>query len=210
MASKKLSDSRSGFPALLADVKQRIQTTQTRAVLAVNSELVRLYWDIGHIIAQRQKRAGWGAGVIPRLVQELKNEMPELKGFSERNIGRMIAFYKQYPDPSSILPQAVAELAGCSVLPRTGAGMDRSEKVPQPVAKLASDIKLPQAAAHMTDSLLWLVPWAHQVIIMDKVHDLAARRKKKALTHDRGAQKANGRRRKVRCCYRRYLEGVRV
>jgi predicted nuclease of restriction endonuclease-like (RecB) superfamily len=178
MASKKrkLYDVRSGFPALLADVKQRIQTAQTRAMLAVNSELVRLYWDIGHIIAQRQKRAGWGAGVIPRLAQELKNEMPELKGFSERNIGRMIAFHRQYPDPSSILPQAVAELAECPVLPRTGAGMDGSEKVPQPVAKLASDIKLPQAAAHMTDSLLWLVPWAHHVILMDKVHDLAARR----------------------------------
>jgi len=151
MANKRraLFDVRSGFPALLADVKQRIQTVQTRALLAVNSELVRLYWDIGHIIAQRQKRAGWGAGVIPRLAQELKNEMPELKGFSERNIGRMIAFHRQYPDPSSILPQAVA--------------------------KLASDIKLPQAAAHETDSLLWLVPWAHHVILMDKVHDLAAR-----------------------------------
>ena len=117
---------RSDFAALLADVKQRIEASnpQTRAVLAVNAELVRLYWDIGCIIEERQKREGWGAAVIPRLAQELKNELPDLKGFSERNIKRMLAFYREYPDPgvncatigwlqlaaSSISPQAVAKL----------------------------------------------------------------------------------------------------
>jgi len=90
---------RAGFAALLADVKGRIQTAQTRAVLAVNSELVRLYWDIGRIICKRQKHEGWGAAVIPRLALKLKNELPELKGFSERNIDRMIAFHRSYPDP---------------------------------------------------------------------------------------------------------------
>ena len=61
------------FPRLLAEIKQRIQTAQTRAVLAVNSELVHLYWDIGRIIDDRQQREGWGAAVIPRLALELKN-----------------------------------------------------------------------------------------------------------------------------------------
>ena len=142
-----------GLPAdyatLLAEVKQRIQTAQTRAVLAVNSELVRLYWDIGQIINERQKREGWGAAVVPRLASELKNEMPELKGFSERNIGRMIAFYRSYPEPSIILPQ--------------------------PVAKMSCPEKLPQPVAQLSGSLLWLLPWAHHVILMDKVADLTAR-----------------------------------
>ena len=60
------------FGALLADVKNRIQTAQMRASLAVNAELVRLYWDIGRIIAERQRQEGWGAAVIPRLSRELK------------------------------------------------------------------------------------------------------------------------------------------
>ena len=60
--------------------------------MTVNSELVRLYWDIGHMIDARQRHEGWGAGVIPRLARELKNEMPELKGFSERNIVYLIRF----------------------------------------------------------------------------------------------------------------------
>jgi hypothetical protein len=58
MAGKKLSK-KNDFAALLADVKGRIQSDQTRAVLAVNAELVRLYWDIGRIIADRQQREGW-------------------------------------------------------------------------------------------------------------------------------------------------------
>ncbi len=113
---------RSDFAALLADVKGRIQDAQIRAVCAVNAELVRLYWDIGRIIADRQLREGWGAAVIPRLSRELKNELPELKGFSERNIDRMIAFYRAYPDPAGFSPPAVAK----SLL---------QEKVPQVVAK---------------------------------------------------------------------------
>lgn len=149
MPSKNQLD-RKSFVALLADVKLRIQTAQTRAMLAVNSELVRLYWDIGRMIDARQKLEGWGAGVIPRLAAELKNEMPELKGFSERNIGRMIAFHREYPDPPAILPQAVA--------------------------KLPENAILPQAAAKFDRSLLWEIPWFHHVVLMEKVKDLAARR----------------------------------
>jgi predicted nuclease of restriction endonuclease-like (RecB) superfamily len=157
--ARKAAIVRDHFAALLADVKARIQAAQTRAVLAVNAELVRLYWDIGRVIHQRQQREGWGAAVIPRLAAALKNELPEVKGFSERNIKRMLAFYRDYPDPAVIVPQAVAQLPG----PR---------KVPQPVAQLP-------------DSLLWSVPWAHHVILMDKVPDLPTRRwyMEQALAH---------------------------
>src|SRR5256885_16651771 len=85
------------YPALLADIKQRVRHAQTHAMLAVNAELIRLYWDIGALIDQRQKREGWGAAVIPRLAKDLHNELPEEKGFSERNIKRMLAFYREYP-----------------------------------------------------------------------------------------------------------------
>ena len=47
-------------------------------MLAVNTEHVLLYWDIGRIINGRQQREGWGAAVIPRLAAELKNELPDL------------------------------------------------------------------------------------------------------------------------------------
>ncbi len=96
-------------------------------MLTVNAELVRLYWDIGRIIAQRQRKEGWGAAVIPRLARELHNELPDIKGFSERNIDRMIAFFRAYPEPSDFSPPAVAKLSIPS-------------KAPQPVANMHAQI----------------------------------------------------------------------
>lgn len=149
------------FGALLADVKNRIQTAQARAVLTVNAELVRLYWDIGRIIAQRQRKEGWGAAVIPRLARELHNELPDIKGFSERNIDRMIAFFRAYPEPSDFSPPPVAKLSIPS-------------KAPQPVTNLPAQI-MQEPLAQSIDSLIWRIPWAHHVIIMEKIKDTTVR-----------------------------------
>lgn len=151
------------FGALLADVKNRIQIAQTRAVLAVNSELVRLYWDIGRIIDARQKHEGWGAAVIPRLAADLKNELPEIKGFSERNIKRMLSFFRAYPDPESIVPQPVAQL-------------QVPEQVPQPAAQYAPALMVNCSVAPAGESLLWGIPWFHHIVLMEKVKNLDIRR----------------------------------
>jgi predicted nuclease of restriction endonuclease-like (RecB) superfamily len=102
------------FPNLLKQIKARIQQAQTRAILALNAELVRLYWDIGVLIDARQQQEGWGAGVIPRLARELRNELPKEKGYSERNIKLMVQFAHEYPDAfaplTSIGQPAVAQL----------------------------------------------------------------------------------------------------
>ena len=114
------------YPVLLADIKQRIGQAQTRAVLAVNAELIRLYWEIGQMLDARQKIEGWGAAVIPRLAQDIGNELPEVKGFSERNIKRMLAFYREYR-ALAFVPQPVAQ-------------MPPPEKVPQPVALFPAEL----------------------------------------------------------------------
>ena len=54
---------------------------------------------------------GWGSGVIPRLARDIRNELPEVKGFSERNIGYMIRFAREY-GTSPILQRPVAKLGG--------------------------------------------------------------------------------------------------
>jgi predicted nuclease of restriction endonuclease-like (RecB) superfamily len=173
-----------GFPRLLKEVKARIQQAQTRAVLSANAELVRLYWDIGRMIDQRQEREGWGAAVIPRLARELRNELPEIKGFSERNIGRMIAFYREYPGPGAILPQAAAKLTRSPVSPppvaklaaepkvqQPAAQLRDAEKMPQVAAKLELPRDVPQAVAQLPDSILWAIPWFHHVLLVEKVKD---------------------------------------
>lgn len=73
--------------------------------------MIAMYWDIGCLIQQRRGEEGCGAGVIPRLAVDIKNELPEIKEFSERNIGYIIRFGGEY-GMRPILQRAVAKLAG--------------------------------------------------------------------------------------------------
>ena len=104
-----LMDPPSGYADWLADLKGRIHTAQQRATLAVNRELVLLYWQIGRDILQRQAAQGWGAKVIERLAQDLRVAFPEMKGFSRANLMYMRAFAQAWPD-AEIVQQAVGQL----------------------------------------------------------------------------------------------------
>ena len=81
-----------GYEEFLRDLKQRIREAQVRAALAVNRELVLLYWGIGREILARQQQQGWGARVIDRLAADLRHAFPEMTGFSPRNLKYMRAF----------------------------------------------------------------------------------------------------------------------
>ncbi|AKP92022.1 PDDEXK nuclease domain-containing protein [Achromobacter ruhlandii] len=98
-----------GYAAWLTDLKGRIHTAQQRAALAVNRELVELYWQIGRDILVRQAEQGWGAKVIERLAHDLRTAFPEMKGFSPRNLKYMRAFAEAWPD-GEIVQQAAAQL----------------------------------------------------------------------------------------------------
>jgi predicted nuclease of restriction endonuclease-like (RecB) superfamily len=98
-----------GYADWLADLKDRIHTAQQRATLAVNRELVLLYWQIGGDILARQSAQGWGAKVIERLAHDLRTAFPEMKGFSRANLMYMRAFAQAWPD-AAIVQQAVGQL----------------------------------------------------------------------------------------------------
>ena len=87
-----------GYADWLVDLKARIHIAQQRAALAVNRELVLLYWQIGRDILARQAEQGWGAKVIERLSHDLRTAFPEMKGFSPRNLKYMRAFAEAWPD----------------------------------------------------------------------------------------------------------------
>ena len=86
------------YATWLMELKARIHGAQQRATLAVNCELVLLYWQIGRDILDRQGREGWGTKVIERLAQDLRNAFPEMKGFSPRNLKYMRTFAEAWPD----------------------------------------------------------------------------------------------------------------
>ncbi|MDO8343003.1 MAG: PDDEXK nuclease domain-containing protein [Cellvibrio sp.] len=93
-----LTPSPEGYADWLAGLKARIHTAQQHATLAVNRELVLLYWHIGRDILDRQLAQGWGAKVIERLAQDLRTSFPDIKGFSPRNLKYMRTFAEAWPD----------------------------------------------------------------------------------------------------------------
>lgn len=97
------------YAALLNGLKQRIRTAQVKAALAVNQELVLLYWQIGREILARQQQQGWGSKVIDRLAQDLKREFPDIKGFSPRNLKYMRAFAEAWPN-QAMVQEALAQI----------------------------------------------------------------------------------------------------
>jgi predicted nuclease of restriction endonuclease-like (RecB) superfamily len=104
----------------LNDLKERIRAAQVRAAVAVNRELVLLYWSIGRDILTRQKEQGWGSKVIDRLAADLRREFPEMTGFSPRNLKYMRAFAEAWPN-ESIVQQAAAQIPwfhNCVILDR--------------------------------------------------------------------------------------------
>jgi predicted nuclease of restriction endonuclease-like (RecB) superfamily len=98
-----------GYADWLAELKQRIHAAQQRATLAVNRELVLLYWQIGQDILARQASQGWGSKVVDRLARDLRNAFPDMKGFSPRNLKYMRAFAEAWPD-GEFVQAALAQL----------------------------------------------------------------------------------------------------
>lgn len=147
------------YPRLLTALKSRIQAARVQAHVAINRERTLLYWDIGRAILQRQDEEGWGTAVIPRLARDLKDAFPEMDGFSERSLGRMIRFAREYGSPS-VLPQAVAKLADIP------ADHDPVVILPQAVAKSPADDPLP-----VLQQLAAEIPWGHNITLLEKVKE---------------------------------------
>ncbi len=93
----------------LEELKARIHAARQRATLAVNRELILLYWQIGRDILARQAEQGWGAKVIDRLSHDLRTAFPEMKGFSPRNLKYMRAFAAAWED-AVIVQELLAQL----------------------------------------------------------------------------------------------------
>jgi len=161
--SKPISPAIAGnYAGLLADIKQRIRTAQVRTAMAGNASMLMLYWEIGGVLAERQKNEGWGAAILPRLATDLHNDLPEVKGFSARNLRLMIQFFDEYPAFGPIWQRAVAKLSDYPI---------GGKKGPSPVSQLS---------AESDDAQIWQravaqLTWAHNVILIQKVKDLPTR-----------------------------------
>ncbi|SCG09752.1 Protein of unknown function, partial [Streptomyces sp. Ncost-T6T-2b] len=69
-----------GFLDMVDDLKTIVRGAHVRAQLKVNTEMLRMYWEIGRTILERQRGEKWGTKVIERIATELKTEFPQQRG----------------------------------------------------------------------------------------------------------------------------------
>lgn len=101
----------SEFKSWVSQLKKDIRSAQVKAVIKVNTELLRLYWRMGSDICEKQKSATWGDGWLKELSRELMAEFPDMKGFSYRNLRYIRQWYEFYNQQLVIWQQPVAQIS---------------------------------------------------------------------------------------------------
>lgn len=88
--------------AAFGEVVGLIRAARQRAVHAVNTELIDLYWRIGKYVHERIEADGWAMGTVEHLAAHIARIEPGLRGFSAPNLWRMRQFYEAYPVPEKL------------------------------------------------------------------------------------------------------------
>jgi len=100
----------SDYKTFLKEIKSRITSSQIKAAIAVNEELLRLYWDLAQMILVKQEASSWGDGLLAQIGADLKSEFPDMKGFSLTNLKYMKQWYIFWTTQTSISQQVVDQL----------------------------------------------------------------------------------------------------
>ncbi|KAA5539045.1 PDDEXK nuclease domain-containing protein [Adhaeribacter rhizoryzae] len=129
----------------LAELKNRIQVSQLKAAVKVNTDLILLYWQLGKEIVEKQQAANWGEALIEQLSKDLSSSFPEMKGFSRTNLFYVRKWYLFYSQEQELVPQLVGQLSEITQLNR------EQELIPQ---------------------LVGLIPWGHNREIITKCADV--------------------------------------
>ena len=139
----------------LTDVKMRIKQTQIKAAIKVNTELIRLYWDLGHDIVAHQMETSWGSRFFEQLSMDLKKEFPDIKGFSYSNLKYCKQFYLFYTQDISIRQQLVGEIPQQLVV--------ESQTVNNKIDMIAQ-----QLVEQLENHSIFQIPWGHHIHIFSK------------------------------------------
>ncbi|REG87084.1 PDDEXK nuclease domain-containing protein [Algoriphagus antarcticus] len=155
----------------IESLKQKIKSAQLKASIAVNEEMIRLYWDIGKSIVEKQESFAWGSKVVEQLAKDLKRDLPDTNGFSRTNLFAMRKFYSFFKE-SELIHQAGGQV-------RIGDFSESSSIVQQDVGQIentGSNLNNPivqQAVGQLTpNSVLCKIPWGHHIVILNKTQSI--------------------------------------
>jgi len=100
----------SDFFEWITMLKVKIQSARNKLAFSINSQVLELYWEIGRDISEKQQKSGWGSNFVEKVAEELKQDFPEIKGFSRRNIYAILQWYRFYSEKYQFVPQVVAQI----------------------------------------------------------------------------------------------------
>lgn len=140
-----------GYAEWQKGIEQLIEISKLRAAINVNADTLKLYWNIGNSILQKQKEKGWGKKVIEQLSKDLTNRFPNDRGYSVRNLGYMKYFAQEYPD-FPILQVPLAKLKGQAI-------------------RQVSLAKLGDKEQEFVQVPLAQITWYHHISLLSKVKD---------------------------------------
>jgi predicted nuclease of restriction endonuclease-like (RecB) superfamily len=135
----------------IQELKQKFQSSQIKASIAVNSTLLEFYWNLGSDIVEKQKEFNWGSDFLKQLSKDLSNEFPDIKGFSVTNLSYIRRWVLFYIEDYNIA---------------TTCGENQKSKSPQLVAKLEKK-DWQQIVAKLI-----IIPWGHNRVIISKCKDV--------------------------------------
>lgn len=133
------NDSR--YQSRIADISKRFRSSQIRAAMKVNDEMLRFYWSLGRDISRLSENAVYGSGLYKQVSADLTKRLPDVKSFSVTNLHYMVWFYELYRN-----------------LPQLGVNSDCHPAMPS--FTVESFENLPHE--------IFLIPWGHQKLIIDK------------------------------------------
>lgn len=84
------------YQSLLSEIKSRLKKAQLRAIVVVNHEMIKFYWEVGKLIIERQETAKWGDKLYKVLSKDLIQNFPDTDGFSVTNLRNMRRFSEHY------------------------------------------------------------------------------------------------------------------
>jgi predicted nuclease of restriction endonuclease-like (RecB) superfamily len=147
------------YKVWIKSLKDKIRSAQLKAAIAVNAEMIMLYWEIGKSIVEAQANQQWGDKVIEQMAKDLKLELPETSGFSQSNLYVMRRFYLFYKD-FELVHQADEKLQNTEFQSDT--------ILQQPAVKLENELVQQPAGLITQQNILCKIPWWHHQVILTK------------------------------------------
>jgi predicted nuclease of restriction endonuclease-like (RecB) superfamily len=153
------------YKSWIVALKDKVRSSQIKAAIAVNSALIAFYWELGRMISEKENV--WGSKLLERVAKDLKDEFPEMTGFSVRNLKYCRTFYKFYT--TAIGQQAVALIE-----------MPNDEAVKSSQQSNSAVINRDESKREVFENkkitivqqLVAQIPWGHNIFIFTRSNDL--------------------------------------